>query len=283
MSLEKTLIVWDSQRNKEHFIRSVSFRTDASDFGFIVPTPSKPEIAEADSEAFKRLDEYGRPPRPRVATKGAASGIFEFTSGSVEVLEKKEVAGMEVAVLRANDVKDLSEWLKTNKYSWRPAFEKWLQPYLKRHWVLAAFRYSKKGAQAKVLETKTIRMTFNTDMPFYPYREPSDTKSDFMRRLDLYVATNEVLRGYLGKGSLDQPLNMSLVRRYDVAAKDIRTLLHGILHEADLPKRLVVANYERTGALAREDADLYFKRPIPAQIQAGELELELKKLKNPKQ
>src|SRR5580692_3138180 len=43
---ETAIIVWDAATKTEHFIRRASFQTASKDFGFIVPTPSKPMLTE---------------------------------------------------------------------------------------------------------------------------------------------------------------------------------------------------------------------------------------------
>ena len=52
---EEALIVWDAKTKTQHFIRRAAFDTQAKDFGFLVPTPEKPELAEADDSVFFRL------------------------------------------------------------------------------------------------------------------------------------------------------------------------------------------------------------------------------------
>jgi len=62
---ESAIIVWDSASGTEHFIRRATFKSAAQDFGFLVPTPTKPELAEADDAAFKEL---ARITAPKVVT-----------------------------------------------------------------------------------------------------------------------------------------------------------------------------------------------------------------------
>src|SRR5262245_33760455 len=71
---EVALIVWDEATQTEHFIRRASFRSTAADFGFLVPTPSKPDLGEADDGLFDYLATVTAPkveernvrrPRPR--------------------------------------------------------------------------------------------------------------------------------------------------------------------------------------------------------------------------
>ena len=54
---ESAIIIWDSANKTEHFIRRASFQTMAKDFGFLVPTPAQPELAEAVSPLVGKLAE----------------------------------------------------------------------------------------------------------------------------------------------------------------------------------------------------------------------------------
>ena len=49
---ESALIIWDAESKTEHFIRRAAFQSTSTDFGFLVPTPTQPELAEADDSVF---------------------------------------------------------------------------------------------------------------------------------------------------------------------------------------------------------------------------------------
>jgi hypothetical protein len=49
---ESAIIVWDAGSKIQHFIRRATFAADTPDFGFLVPTPSQPTLAESKDEAF---------------------------------------------------------------------------------------------------------------------------------------------------------------------------------------------------------------------------------------
>ena len=42
---EEALIVWDARRHMQHFVRRAAF-APGEDFGFLVPTPHRPQLAE---------------------------------------------------------------------------------------------------------------------------------------------------------------------------------------------------------------------------------------------
>jgi len=65
---QSVIILWDAATKTEHFIRKASFKSDADDFGFLVPTPTRPELAESGNDAFPFLTGLTNPKRiPRAA------------------------------------------------------------------------------------------------------------------------------------------------------------------------------------------------------------------------
>src|SRR5688572_26459829 len=61
VTTEAALIVWDEKAKKQHFIRRATFDAKVPYFGFLVPTPSQPELAEAPDELFTDLLNWTRP------------------------------------------------------------------------------------------------------------------------------------------------------------------------------------------------------------------------------
>src|SRR5437867_2303069 len=66
---QTVLLIWDAATKTQHFIRQASFKSEADDFGFVVPTPAQPELDESGNEAFRYLLQLTEPekkkaPRP---------------------------------------------------------------------------------------------------------------------------------------------------------------------------------------------------------------------------
>jgi hypothetical protein len=171
---ESALIVWDAEHKIEHFIRKATFQTTASHFGFLVPTPSRPELAEVEEALFTTLSSMTWRPPP-AARRGSAkwgSSASYLARPVVTVLEIKQVAGFDAAVLQATDPKALNEWLQKHDYESAPELNSWLKPYIDQGWIITAFKIAKaRTAESKVSST-AVRMSFQTDRPFFPYREP---------------------------------------------------------------------------------------------------------------
>jgi len=145
--------------------------------------------------------------------------------GSVNVLEQKRVGDYDAAVLafrRGGDdtpergAAELAKWLVKHGYESSDDIKKWLERYVKDGWYLTAFKIASpepkdKGGpnppgppQTHDLRAKPIRMSFKTDRPFYPYREPEieQTKPPGEERLlRVFVAASVRYAGKLGDGS----------------------------------------------------------------------------------
>ena len=44
---QTVILLWDPATKTQHFIRQASFKSGADDFGFLVPTPTQPELDES--------------------------------------------------------------------------------------------------------------------------------------------------------------------------------------------------------------------------------------------
>lgn len=207
ISEESALIVWDAASKTEHFIRRAKFDTKAKDFGFLVPTPTRPSLSEVDDAVFAKLLDLTRPParyvspEDRAAEKAAAAkAAAEKSAPVVTVLETKTVAGFDAAVIASNDAHALNAWLKKNAYASSPELTEWLKPYLAGGWIITAFKISNGRPGAGRAVTTAVRMSFKTERPFFPYREPA-VRDQTSRALELYFLSGERVEGRIGGDS----------------------------------------------------------------------------------
>lgn len=180
---EEAVIVWDAAAGIEHFIRRAEFETEAPGFGFIVPTPTVPELAEAPDALFSQL---ARSSAPEVRTRTETSGIrpsctllmtarddaMVRAERAVEVLRHQQVAGYDAVVLAARDPQALVQWLAANGYAHSDDLVQWAAPYVEQSWTFTAFKLTA-PEDVGGLSTSAVRMSFRTERPFYPYREPA--------------------------------------------------------------------------------------------------------------
>jgi hypothetical protein len=183
---QSVIIIWDAATQTQHFIRKANFKTDGDNFGFLVPSPTQPELSESGNEAFPYLSEVTKPEvvrrmgLPRFGC-GAIVGSAPMAghSLSVHVLEEKLVAGFHAAVLEASSADALVGWLKEHGYAYSPEIAAWARPYVDAGWKITALKVSKdgNGKDGKTVAASSLRMSFKTDRPLFPYREPDTRKA----------------------------------------------------------------------------------------------------------
>ncbi len=197
---QTVIILWDPLTKIEHFIRRASFKSDAADFGFLIPTPSQPELDESGNDAFPFLQKLTE---PEVVTKRAFR-FANFGCGSddmkkpattaapaeyVNVLESKRVAGFDAVVLEASSAKALVDWLLSKGYFMSPEIQAWVKPYVDLGWKITALKVAGEGGIVGTVDASALRMSFKTDRPLFPYREPDYNKSKDKAGLCQYQLT----------------------------------------------------------------------------------------------
>jgi hypothetical protein len=231
---EEAVIIYDQANRMEHFIRTASFMSSSAEFGFLVPTPSKPEIAEADPAIYSDLANLTKPkveirkvsksnfgigcgmPQSTFANVGSdlSGRATPAAKNGVHVVEQKRVGNLIVNVLQAETPQALRDWLGKNGYDDRPELTEWLKPYTTMKWYISAFKMAADVAGPAVTTGKlneptrtvaltgtTVRMSFQTDRPFYPYREPSDVQNmnpPGGRMLRVYMLASTISTGLIG-------------------------------------------------------------------------------------
>lgn len=118
------------QDGTEHLILSVQFTGETqSDFGWVIPTPGKPEVEKGDEAIFRKLADLTVPKKSlleKIKVEDSYYGIMGGGFGAksldmreettVEVIEEKQVGILDVAVLQAGKVQDLLDWMDENEY-----------------------------------------------------------------------------------------------------------------------------------------------------------------------
>ena len=185
-------------------MRTVTFESKAKDFGFLIPTPTVPEIKDADAEVFDTLSlivAESHRSRQSDGMVGAAA------SKGVDVLAVQKAAGLVATTLRADTGEALAEWMRANGYPMTEGVAAWAKPYLDKKWPMTTFKVDP-DAKNDEAPTRALRMSFKADEPFYPYRgyQTGETgKSVPERRLLLYVLSSTPMVGVKGGSDWDGP------------------------------------------------------------------------------
>jgi hypothetical protein len=272
---QTVILLWDAAAKTQHFIRQASFKSEADDFGFLVPTPTQPELNESGNDAFPFLRKLTEPERRKVPRPSGGIGCGCAASKSpggkaalpaVKVLEEKMVAGFKAVVLEAESANALVDWLKDNGYAFSPEVKAWAKPYVEAGWKITALKVAAKdkaGPDNKSVAASALRMTFKTDRPLFPYREP-DSKSPAealgakRRLLRIYFLAEGRYRGELTR---EVPWTGKVAWANPLSAEDRKKTL-GLLKlpEATGPAEWWLTEFEDDWPYRVAPADVYFAR-----------------------
>jgi hypothetical protein len=211
---EAAVIVWDPSTKTEHFIRRATFSGEARDFGFLVPTPSVPELQRVDNDVFDRMHaltsratvyatERAIDWTPLLAMPFLLGSKSETTTAArpaVDVVSTQLVGGYEAAILDATDANALQQWLTDNGYATTPELTEWLNAYVAKRWIISAFKIDK-NADSVTARTSAVRMSFKTEEPFFPYYEPESQRTASSRMLRVWFIGPERVTGRVGDGA----------------------------------------------------------------------------------
>jgi hypothetical protein len=252
---EEALIVWEPATQREHFIRRANFEGASGDFGFLVPTPGRPTLAEADDRVFAKLAEiytYVPPPPPQSPSRSARGLLAAVASAPVQVLEERRVAGLDAAVLAATDAAALNQWLAAHRYPSRPGLTQWLARYVSQGYFVTAFRYAA-APGARAVKSSAVRLTFTTQRPFYPYAEPADAPRQAGRAFRLSIVAPARMDGLVGTRG------WSARTGYSGRPANLREVLRGVVPDASLGAGPWLTTFDEP-ASERGGEDLFFVR-----------------------
>ena len=266
---ESALIVWDPASSTEHFIRRATFRGRGRDFGFLVPTPSVPALAEANESIFDEMQEWAKPKNVYVTRRRIDWTPFVLmyfarhetamttAARPVEVLASQKIAGYDAVVLEASDSAALQKWLADHGYTTTPDLTAWLDVYVQQHWKITAFKIDASQPDAR---TGAVKMSFTTPRPFFPYREPAS-----QREITSDVVVNRILRiFFLGPERVRGTIGASTPWPGDLRRSDVPPAqLHDAIAKAaslTLPASPRLTAFEDWSSIRPGFDDLFFER-----------------------
>jgi hypothetical protein len=181
----------------------------------------------------------------------------------VRVLHEQTVGGFDVNVLEADDAEELSQWIKKHGFSDDPELYEWLKPYVANKWKITAFRISRDPKSGGLATTKAVRMSFETDRPFFPYREPEvkekkdQPKNAFKPRLlRVLFVSNERMDGTRGNSAWHAQVKWS----DEISDAQRRQLARDTgLKDDDLPAKAWLTSFEDSASPRPGTEEVYFE------------------------
>ncbi len=158
------------------------------------PTPRSreygPEEAAVEEDLpFDRL-QAKYPLAPSKNAFGTGKGRL---GDGVRLLRKSKVGSFTAFVLAASDDAALAKWLKDHELVSTPKADRWLTHYVRMKFYFVALRYDppKETPATDEVVAETIRISFKTPVPYYPYYEPEPETGQVQeeRVLQLWLLT----------------------------------------------------------------------------------------------
>lgn len=195
LAVERTLLIWDKENKTEDFIREARFEQANQTFGFVVPTPTKPEVFAVKDAPFERLAR--KMPFQEAASTGRGMGAIEGSGGGkgaldlpeppVLVLAQQRIGSFTAFTLQASEAGAFDKWLSDNGFAVPDEAKAWLKHYIDLKFYFVAFKYDGKPGATKGMTSETVRIRFATPKPYYPYMDATNPKGSDLLRSRLLV------------------------------------------------------------------------------------------------
>jgi hypothetical protein len=187
---QKVFLTWDPVESLESFTVQPKFEGSAANFGMVIPTPSRPRLAEAPREFFKELAAFTilKPTPPgKYGFGGGGFGGGGFGGGgfggslggqagqsTVRVVEAGVVGSLDYKIVTADRPDDLFDWLKQNRYQYA-GDEETLQFYTRKKWFFTVMRIDPRQMRRNRNghyegEITPTRFIFSSGSLIYPLR-----------------------------------------------------------------------------------------------------------------
>ncbi|MBU0762488.1 MAG: DUF2330 domain-containing protein [Candidatus Altiarchaeota archaeon] len=149
---QKAAIIHDGVN--EQLILQVTYEGNTTEFAWIVPTPSYPDVEKAKALLFEELHWLTEPEYKRAPGFGFTTmdGVMRAQE-AVTVHEQKQVGVYEIAILSSDDPKALINWLNANGYRITSAAEEVIGYYVEKRWFFTAVRLNMNPSNEKLLNS----------------------------------------------------------------------------------------------------------------------------------
>lgn len=212
---KQSAFLWQSD-GKEHMLLSVIYSGGTSEFAWVIPVETRPEVKVEPGAPFTELRRLTMiRPQLMQSTRASAPGAAAPREG-VTVLERREEGPYDLALLSASSGGGLYEWLKKNDFQVTQNAKGHLNYYVDRKFIFVAARI-RNGAKdnaaiAEKLRQGTIapmHLTFKAKQLSYPLKVTAANPGP--SEMELYVAGS--VDGYKPKRGKDPFAGPGLVQQ----------------------------------------------------------------------
>ncbi|MCO7273711.1 DUF2330 domain-containing protein [Cellulosimicrobium cellulans] len=175
VSQETAVLQWDG--TTETMLLELDTLSNAPEVGLLLPTPAPAEVALADPQVFRELDDLTQP-RAVVSDYrwwpelgfGAAGADAAGAPAGVAVLDEVRLGPLDVTTLAATDPGALGSWLTERGFQLPESIQTALTPYVSEGWSFVAARLAPEEAAAFDGTLQPLRVTFPSASLVYPMR-----------------------------------------------------------------------------------------------------------------
>lgn len=203
---EKIALFWNATNQSEDLIRQISWNKEEKHLGFIVPTPTIPEVYDvADKNLFDHIEQIVRRDEIKVlkfkysllsymisSSNSLKENLFSkgVSNDAIQLVSEKELLYFKVIVLKAKTLKDIKQWFKENNFSYDENYDSWLENYIRKGFYFSAFQFrSDKNMDEN--ESSVVGIRFSAKKPFHPWSEPQIKKFQ-NRKFRLYIFSDSM-------------------------------------------------------------------------------------------
>jgi hypothetical protein len=141
------------------------------EFAWLVPTPQPPQVEEGDFEIFRVMSMLTPSEEPNI--KDYLGGRQGFAVSGIDILDERTVGVFDIAVIRASDAAELTDWLRERGFAYDDRAEAVLSFYVERDWCFTAMRVDPVQAEGMEWDLSQgtidpLRFTFKAPQPIYP-------------------------------------------------------------------------------------------------------------------
>lgn len=207
---KQSAFLWQSE-GKEHMLLSVIYSGGTSEFAWVIPVESRPQVKVEQGAPFTELRRLTQIRVPEPATARASAPGSAMPREGVTVLERREEGPYDLALLSATSSGGLYEWLKKNDFQVSQNAKGHLNYYVDRKFIFVAARI-RNGAKdnaaiAEKLGQGTIapmHLTFKAKKLSYPLKVTAANPGP--SEMELYVAGSvEAYKPARGKDPFSGP------------------------------------------------------------------------------
>lgn len=175
LARERALVIWDAAAKREHLVLDLELAHSEKKLGLLIPVPTAPELVALDKSPFAALGAELPFDRTRTSLLFTGQGWknAQKPPAGIDLYEEQRIGAFTATMLAARDEAALTRWLFDHGLGGEgsPALASYRARYAALGFHFVALRYEPASPPEPGMISRTLRLSFDTPAPFYPYFE----------------------------------------------------------------------------------------------------------------